>query len=148
MGEERGKNWQRHETRDPTDLKEENVRRSKPNVPRLRERVAKYPEVLQEEGAARSPSVRSITQILLCISNLNISNHILDKCIPGSRAPLSDIVFFYTHDILTIFQFDAIYRDILTIFSKCKLGLNAPKFHSRSAYVDIFATKLPIYGIC
>jgi len=61
--------------------------------------------------------------------------------------PLSDIVFFDTHDILTIFQFDAIYRDILTIFFKCKLGLNAPKFHSRNAYVDIFATKLPIYGI-
>ena len=66
-------------------------------------------------------------------------------CIKGLGAPMSDIVFFDTHDILTIFQFDAIYRDILTIFSKCKLGLNAPKFHSRSAYVDIFATKLPIY---
>ena len=64
-----------------------------------------------------------------------------------SQPPLSDIVFFDTHDILTIFQFDAIYRDILTIFFKCKLGLNAPKFHSRNAYVDIFATKLPIYGI-
>ena len=63
------------------------------------------------------------------------------------KPPLSDIVFFDTHDILTIFQFDAIYRDILTIFFKCKLGLNAPKFHSRNAYVDIFATKLPIYGI-
>ena len=64
-------------------------------------------------------------------------------------APLSDIVFFFdTHNILTIFQFDAIYRDILTIFSKCKLSLNAPKCHSWSAYVDIFATKLPIYGIC
>ena len=64
------------------------------------------------------------------------------------RSPLSDIVFFDTHDILTIFQFDAIYRDILTIFAKCKLGLNAPKFHSRSACVEVFATKMPIYGIC
>mgnify|MGYP001334977688 CR=1 FL=1 len=81
----------------------------------------------------------------------------IPKKVPiGTRVPkwgpiweqcLSDIVFFDTHDILTIFQFDAIYRDILTIFSGCILGLNAPKFHSRSAYVDIFATKLPIYGI-
>ena len=54
---------------------------------------------------------------------------------------MSNIVFFDTHDILTIFQFDAIYRDIFTIFSKCKLGLNAPKFHSWSAYVEIFATQ-------
>ena len=58
-----------------------------------------------------------------------------------SRSPMSNIVFFDTHDILTIFQFDAIYRDIFTIFSKCKLGLNAPKFHSWSAYVEIFATQ-------
>ena len=58
-----------------------------------------------------------------------------------SEPPMSNIVFFDTHDILTIFQFDAIYRDIFTIFSKCKLGLNAPKFHSWSAYVEIFATQ-------
>ena len=62
-------------------------------------------------------------------------------------APLSDIVFFDTHDILTIFQFDAIYRDIFTIFSKRKLGQNAPKFHSWSAYIEIFATKWLIYRI-
>ena len=49
----------------------------------------------------------------------------------------------YFHDI----SFDAIYRDIFTIFSKCKLGQNAPKFHSWSAYVEIFATKWPICGI-
>ena len=33
------------------------------------------------------------------------------------------------------------YRDIFTIFFKCKLGQNAPKFHSWSAYVEIFLTK-------
>ena len=62
-----------------------------------------------------------------------------------SEPPMSNIVFFDTHDILMIFQFDAIYRDILAIFPQCKFGPNAPKFHSWSAYVDIFATKLLIY---
>ena len=63
------------------------------------------------------------------------------------RAPMSDIVFFDTHNILTIFHLMQYYHDIFTIFSKCKLGENAPKFHSWSAYVEIFATKWPIYGI-
>ena len=58
-------------------------------------------------------------------------------------SPMSDIVFFDTHDI----SFDAIYRDIFTICSKCKLGQKAPKFHSWSAYVEIFATKWPTCGI-
>ena len=54
---------------------------------------------------------------------------------------MSDIVFFDTHDI----SFDAIYRNIFTIFSKCKLAQNTPKFYSWSAYVNIFATKWLIY---
>ena len=58
-------------------------------------------------------------------------------------APLSDIVFFRYTRYLTIFHLMQYYRDIFTIFFKCKLGQNAPKFHSWSAYVEIFATKWP-----
>ena len=83
----------------------------------------------------------------ITVGNTSERCHLWSRSCSSSQTPLSDIDFFDTHDILTIFQFDAIYRDILTIFFKCKLGLNAPKFHSRNAYVDIFATKLPIYGI-
>ena len=57
------------------------------------------------------------------------------------RPPLSDIVFFRYTRYLTIFHLMQYYRDIFTIFSKCKLGQNAPKFHSWSAYVEIFLTK-------
>ena len=59
----------------------------------------------------------------------------------GSGPPLSDIVFFRYTRYLTIFHLMQYYRDIFTIFSKCKLGQNAPKFHSWSAYVEIFLTK-------
>ena len=55
--------------------------------------------------------------------------------------------FFRYTRYLTIFHLMQYYRDIFTIFFKCKLGQNAPKFHSWSAYVEIFATKWPTCGI-
>ena len=75
-----------------------------------------------------------------------VTQKIRRRFIP-SWSPMSDIVFCDTHNISTIFHLMQYYRDIFTIFSKCKLGLNAPKFHFWSAYVEIFATKWPIYGI-
>ena len=65
----------------------------------------------------------------------------------GSHSPMSYIVFFRHTRYFNDISFDAIYRDIFTIYSKCKLGQNAPKFHSWSAYVEIFATKWPTCGI-
>ena len=46
---------------------------------------------------------------------------------------MSDIVFCDTHDILKIFHL----LQYIAIFSTCKLGQNAPKFHSWSAFVRI-----------
>ena len=78
-------------------------------------------------------------------------------CSKTPRAHCSSWWVSFTHERYCFFfrytryfndiSFDAIYRDIFTIFSKCKLGQNAPKFHSWSAYVEIFATKWPTCGI-
>ena len=77
-------------------------------------------------------------------AHLILANSSLKKC---PKPPLSDIVFFRYTQYLTIFHLMQYYRDIFTIFFKCKLGQNAPKFHSWSAYVEIFVTKWRICWI-
>ena len=67
--------------------------------------------------------------------------------IPMIRSTHERYCFFWYTQYFNNISFDAIYRYIFTIFSQCKLGQNALKFHSWSAYVEIFATKWPIYGI-
>ena len=64
----------------------------------------------------------------------------------GHIHPWAILIFWYTRYFNDI-SFDAIYRDIFTIICKWKLGQNTPKFHFWSTYVEIFATKWPIYGI-
>ena len=62
-------------------------------------------------------------------------------------SPLSDTVFLDYRDIFTIFQYDAIYRDIFQALNWSKKLVISSKVRPGSTYVEIFATEMPYFII-